>query len=67
MGVLHYGNFKIELSDDDVQKFTGSRADLSKPALHSVQLANGWIHFVTGPGIPLLIDERDVSTGMRLE
>lgn len=62
MAVLHYADTKIELTDDDVTKITGSRADLSKPSLHSVELESGWIHFVTGPGIPLLIDERPDSS-----
>lgn len=65
MAYLHYADSKIELSDDDVQKLIGSRADLSKPSLHSVELDSGWIHFVTGPGIPLLIDERETISGAR--
>jgi hypothetical protein len=65
MAFLHYGDTKIELTDADVEKFTGSAVDFSKPGLRTMQLDSGAIHFVTGPGVPLLIDERGAIRGAR--
>ena len=62
MAALYYGNRRIELTAADVQKFIANRTDLSKSSFHSVELDSGVIHFVTGPGVPLFIDERPTST-----
>jgi hypothetical protein len=63
MAVLHYGTQRIELSARDVQKFVSSHTDLSKPSFHTVELDAGVIHFVTGPGVSLLIDDRSTAAG----
>jgi len=59
MAILHYGNAQIELTDQEVDSFTSEGPRLSKPGLVSQQLASGWIHLVTGPGIPIWIDQRE--------
>lgn len=65
MAFLHYADSKIELSDDDVEKLVAARHALSKPGFHTFQFDSGVVHFVTGPGIPLLIDERRSQRGAR--
>jgi hypothetical protein len=65
MAFLHYADSKIELTDDDVDRLIASGNTLSKPGFQTVQLDSGTVHFVTGPGIPLLIDERSSQTGAR--
>jgi hypothetical protein len=65
MAFLHYADSKIELSDDDVEKLIASGNALSKAGFQTIQLDSGTVHFVTGPGIPLLIDERSSQIGAR--
>ena len=65
MAFLHYADSKIELTDDDVEKLIASGNAFSKPGFQTVQLDSGTVHFVTGPGIPLFIDERSSQTGAR--
>ena len=63
MAYMHYAGIKIEISDDDVEKLTASQNALAKPGFHRFQFGSGTVHFVTGPGIPLLIDERRSQRG----
>jgi hypothetical protein len=65
MAFLHYADIKIELTDNDVETLIASRNALSKAGFQTFQLDSGTVHFVTGPGIPLLIDERSSQSGAR--
>jgi hypothetical protein len=59
MAVLHYGSAKIDITDDEVRSLTGDVGiNLWEAGMHSLQLESGWIHFVTGPGCPIWIDQR---------
>ena len=59
MAILHYGTDEITLTDDEVKRLTrGDDAPLYEPGLHSLNIRGGWIHLVTGPGIPIWIDQR---------
>ena len=65
MAFLHYADSKIELSADDVVRLLDNQNSLSKAGFQTVELDSGTVHFVTGPGIPLFIDERSSQTGAR--
>lgn len=63
MPTLHYGSHEIELTDDEVKEFTRGDHPLWEQGFVSQRLEAGFIHFVTGPGIPIWIDEREGLSG----
>lgn len=60
MPTLHYAGQQISLTDDEAQDFL-KQLDLHESATITHLLERGRVTFVTGPGIPILIDERTTA------
>jgi hypothetical protein len=60
MATLHYGNSEIEITDDEARSLLdGDAQRLYGPGIiQSATADGGLVTIVTGPGIPIWIDQR---------